>query len=381
MSRLAAIFGSSGTTVGVTGAVTGVAAIGAAVVTAVAIREPAPASDPTILERTDVIRALQEPAPMPVLSVEDITLDVVRVTPTGDAIVAGRAEPGADVRMLIDEDIVHETQADFGGNFVAMFSIETQESPSLLTSAQRITGGEWEEGTDQVVIAPRQVLAPDVVATEQQVASAELSAASGATPVSMSTISTPEITAPNAVNEAPRLVRLSPLTGVQIENESTGELRIDTISYTETGTVLLAGQTQGAGTLRIFLNNTGIAETESSIDGRWQTELDDIAPGRYTLRVDEVDEAGKVIARAETPFQRTAPELVRLTQEAAPEAQVSVITVQPGFTLWAIAQDHLGEGRLYVQVFEENKQQIRDPDLIYPGQIFNLPEASAQPSE
>ena len=49
-------------------------------------------------------------------------------------------------------------------------------------------------------------------------------------------------------------------------------------------------------------------------------------------------------------------------------------TVQPGATLWAIAEERYGEGILYVTVFEANRDRIRNPDLIYPGQVFILPE-------
>ncbi len=51
------------------------------------------------------------------------------------------------------------------------------------------------------------------------------------------------------------------------------------------------------------------------------------------------------------------------------------VTVQPGFTLWGIAEGQLGDGIRYVQVFEANKDKIRDPDLIYPGQVFTIPAA------
>ena len=53
---------------------------------------------------------------------------------------------------------------------------------------------------------------------------------------------------------------------------------------------------------------------------------------------------------------------------------VRVVTVQPGFTLWAIARDRYGEGLMYVRVYEANRDKIRDPDLIYPGQVFTVPE-------
>lgn len=49
------------------------------------------------------------------------------------------------------------------------------------------------------------------------------------------------------------------------------------------------------------------------------------------------------------------------------------ITVQPGFTLWQIARERFGDGVLYVKVYDANRDQIRDPDLIYPGQVFTIP--------
>ena len=34
---------------------------------------------------------------------------------------------------------------------------------------------------------------------------------------------------------------------------------------------------------------------------------------------------------------------------------------------------------MYVQVFEANRDKIRDPDLIYPGQVFAVPEGVPAP--
>ena len=57
---------------------------------------------------------------------------------------------------------------------------------------------------------------------------------------------------------------------------------------------------------------------------------------------------------------------------SAPQPPVT-ITVQPGFTLWGIAQERFGDGVFYVQVFEANRDKIKDPNQIYPGQIFSIP--------
>ena len=62
--------------------------------------------------------------------------------------------------------------------------------------------------------------------------------------------------------------------------------------------------------------------------------------------------------------------------QATPE--ISAITVQPGNTLWGISRERYGEGILYVRVFEANRDKIRNPDLIYPGQVFVLPEGAEQ---
>jgi len=86
---------------------------------------------------------------------------------------------------------------------------------------------------------------------------------------------------------------------------------------------------------------------------------------------------GTVTSRLETPFKREARE--DLAENAAQNASdntalVRAVTVQEGDTLWAISQERYGNGVLYVRVFEANQKDIRDPDLIYPGQIFTLPE-------
>ena len=147
-----------------------------------------------------------------------------------------------------------------------------------------------------------------------------------------------------------------------------------------------------------------------------------MAPGRYTLRLDQLDAAGQVTARFETPFLRETPEALALAMkpaavvapapapaqpeiiakvpqpapsvapsgapavaaapasETAPAAaqpatpQPVAVTVQPGYSLWRIARENYGEGVLYVQVYEANRDKIRDPDLIYPGQIFTVPQ-------
>lgn len=57
--------------------------------------------------------------------------------------------------------------------------------------------------------------------------------------------------------------------------------------------------------------------------------------------------------------------------EPAPEAKF--YTVQKGDTLGAIAKEQLGAAKRYMEIFEANKPMLKDPNLIYPGQVLRIP--------
>ena len=156
---------------------------------------------------------------------------------------------------------------------------------------------------------------------------------------------------------------------------SSQDVSVDTISYDEAGEVSLTGRGKPSQIVRIYLNNMPISTAAMDATGQWSTALSEIDAGIYTLRVDELDKTGNVVSRLETPFKRERREdlAAYLTRVDEP-ARINVVTVQPGNTLWAIARKRYGRGILYVRVFEENKDKIRNPDLIYPGQVFSLPD-------
>ena len=181
--------------------------------------------------------------------------------------------------------------------------------------------------------------------------------------------------------EAPPTLLASDEEGVRVLQgpDVLDSVAIDTISYDEAGDVALAGRgatSEEGGFVRIYLDNTPVTSSRIREDGSWRVNLPEVDKGVYTLRVDEVDEDGTVKSRAETPFQREDRETLERVAGDEGDAPLRVLTVQPGNTLWQIARDRYGEGLLYVRVFEANKGQIRDPDLIYPGQVFDLPEAA-----
>jgi nucleoid-associated protein YgaU len=48
-------------------------------------------------------------------------------------------------------------------------------------------------------------------------------------------------------------------------------------------------------------------------------------------------------------------------------------TVKAGDTLSRIAKEHLGDANAYMRIFELNRDQLKDPDVIKPGQVLKLP--------
>ena len=145
---------------------------------------------------------------------------------------------------------------------------------------------------------------------------------------------------------------------------------LDAITYNEEGEVELTGRAKGDGFVRVYLDNAPITTSRITEDGNWRSELPEVDTGVYTLRIDEVDADGNVMSRVETPFKREDQALLSTRDTSR---KIQAITVQPGNTLWAISREKYGEGLLYVRIFEANRDRIRDPDLIYPGQVFTVP--------
>lgn len=186
-------------------------------------------------------------------------------------------------------------------------------------------------------------------------------------------------TAPETAPDTTRVAILkSDADGVELVNSPSAmtklNISIDTIGYSEDGGVQLSGSATGRdGSVRVYLDNAAIIDLPVDSRGRWRGDLPHVDGGVYTLRVDEVNPQGDVVSRAETPFKREDP-AVLAAQSGPQDTPVKAVTVQTGNTLWAIARERYGEGILYVRVFEANRDAIRDPDLIYPGQVFNLPD-------
>ena len=371
--------------------------------------QPKPAAQPPAQTATapqdTTAAATVPPAPQtpdPAASPATPSFDEVRREGDGMTVIAGRAAPGARVSVISNGAEVASAQADRSGKFATLAILPPDGSGKILSlSADAETGPV--ASVEEVILAP--ITAP-AVAQVALAAPADVSigATSEATPddtapetASAPVVeplgeapddSAPEMTEVAAVApqpdpappsaDTPVALLKSDADGVELlpgtAPEVTDRIALDTITYSDEGEVRLAGRAQAqASSVRVYLDNRSVGALEVDPQGRWRGDIEDIKTGIYTLRVDELDQGGDVISRVETPFKRESPEvLARATADN--DGPIRAVTVQEGATLWAIARERYGDPTLYVRVFAANRSSIRDPDLIYPGQVFDLPD-------
>lgn len=343
----------------------------------VIVPQAAPAQEGVTPDRGPTVAGTAESVPP--------RFDLVRVEPDGTAVIAGRAPAGARVTILVDGIEQQALTAGADGAFVGFMSLTPSEAPRVLTLRAEL-GAESQVSEDQIILAPQPV-AP--VKTEEPVGETVASVPDAAVEQAPAQGGAPSQDAPVAAaagkEPAPVAVLRTGADGVELlqpaiaaEPGENAGLRLDTIGYSAGGDVLLSGIAGGRRVVRLYLDNAAVADVAVAEDGRWQGRLSGIRPGVYTLRLDEIDAGGKVTNRLETPFKREAPEVLTPAGTEAGGAgdapAVRVVTVQKGDTLWAISRARYGDGPFYVRVYEANRDRIRDPDLIYPGQVFALPE-------
>ena len=311
------------------------------------------------------------------------SFDVVRIDQSGRAVIAGRAEPGAEVSVRVDRDVVATATANARGEWVAIPTEPLSSGPSEIDLAATDADGANEVLSESVVVVDVPPRAETVAIAEPEPPPEPLAEESVVdTAASESPVETgvdapqPEPTTPIELDGAalaPEAVAVllpregeGPIKVLQAPRSSEdGGLRLEVIDYDAEGDIVLLGRATAGTTVRAFIDDTAVG-VAPSFEGTWRLVPEgDVAPGRHALRVEEVSEAGVVVASFEMPFSRAAPDDIQLT--------AGQVIVQPGNSLWRIARRAYGQGIRYTIIFLANRDQITEADLIYPGQVFTLP--------
>jgi nucleoid-associated protein YgaU len=304
--------------------------------------------------------------------------DIARIEPTGEAVIAGRAAPGATVELLRNGEPHDRVVADQSGQF-AMIPPRLPSGTYDLTLRSKLP-----DGTQ--------------VTSKQSVA----------------------VTFEPKPNERPVVALMTPDKPTVVLSQpagpkpAAGAVVVEAVDLQRDGKFHVSGRARPGAAVRFYLNDSFVASVTAGADGRFAITINEgVAPGNYRIRLDDVEaNSGAVRARAEVPFsvpdtmvtasvptQATAsrptdvaaaqaPQLAAAAPSTLPNAaspsavvvpKITTTTVSRGDSLWRISQVTYGEGMRYSVIYKANKEQIRNPNMIYPGQTFVLPTSEARP--
>ena len=279
-------------------------------------------------------------------------VDIVRVDESGIAVIAGTAEPSTTIEAKIGNQTVGTTEVNKDGGFVISGEISSSTEPQelkVITKADEEVVKQDEEDTiidnrDWVYETKSFVILPGIIneKNSQNVQNEKLD-----------DIIIVEVKKQDLVIKE------------ETKNITVEKLTLDRIKYSENGTAILFGRARKEMNVLVYLDNNFQTKTTPGLDGGWKVDLGIVEPGIYKLRIDETTNNGDVIFRIETPFKQEAKDLLD-------KMFTKAITVQPGNSLWRIARRIYGRGIMYIDIYKKNDHLIKDPNLIYPGQVFSL---------
>lgn len=315
---------------------------------------PAPVTSQQAATQPAPATIAQPPAEAPASETIKPSFDVVRVKPTGETVIAGRAQPGARVTITDNGKPLGEVVADERGEWVFLPDRPlTPGNHELSLSAQPPGGGEA-------------VMSDNLVIAVVPQPGTDIAGQTGTTSGVLAVI------VPREGEGATQVVQLPPTAGNLPDAAAPrqGALSLDTVDYDERGNMIVGGRAEPGAEVRLYLDNELLGRTQAGPDSRWEFRpTEPVAPGLHSLRADQIGPGGEVTARVETPFERAQPGALA---QAGSSTAASVV-VQPGNSLWRLARRSYGSGWQYTVIYDANRGQIRDPDLIYPGQVFVLP--------
>ncbi|SEP07250.1 Nucleoid-associated protein YgaU, contains BON and LysM domains [Methylobacterium sp. ap11] len=361
------------------------------------------------------------------------SFDVVRVEPNGDAVIAGRAAPDATVELLVDGRPVASARADAAGRFtVTPEALPTGGSEVTLRAVEADGREQRSPARVAVVVAPAKDARPLVALTSPDAPTRVLSQPDRQRETRAGAAAEPGRQAPRE-GEAPSGASQAPASGTEAGAGAVAPPTIVSIDSHPGGRLFVTARAPAGAAIRLYLNDTLIAPATVAPDGSVTFTIGrGVKPGAYTVRLDRMDPAtGAVRARAEVPFTAPDPAHDGGVEYAAPNTAASGDAARPrtppavprqgaaearsgrpavvdpletsstrsrggdatsasvyvpevatarivrGDSLWRISRRAYGEGDRYTVIYDANQDQIRDPDLIYPGQVFVLPTDGA----
>jgi hypothetical protein len=275
--------------------------------------------------------------------------DLVRVAPDGHAVIAGQAEPSSRVVVLDGDRPLGEVLADAQGNWVFLPTAPLEPGEHLLGLTARVQDRAAVLSHDLMVVVipePGENIAGPVTRQREQ-------------PLAMKV--------PRS-GSGPATVLQTPGRPV-----SAPTLAIHTVDQDADGQLTVSGSAPPEAVISVYAGDQRVGEASADPSGRWLLRLGPVPPGDLVVRADQVDSRGRIVARAAVPFSGVLSLQSGADGRAGASEAAGFLEVEAGQNLWRIARNVYGTGHAYTIIYEANRSKIKNPDLIYPGQVFSLP--------
>ncbi|MDA8675346.1 LysM peptidoglycan-binding domain-containing protein [Alphaproteobacteria bacterium] len=307
--------------------------------------DPATIADETLIS---------EPAPV------FVSLDLVNVSPDGVVVLSGQSNAGNLIEIYDGDNLIASASANGKGDWVAVPDMALAPGTYLLTVTTTTEDGDVILSDRAVVIViPNDADTPPLVAlvpvNEAVDMQAELLQSPFTEDAKDSVIS---------VTDAPVLT-VDPTVPVELVADPSlpPQVTIRMIDALTDNRMAVSGFRQGTGNIAVMIDDIS-AQVSISPEGYLAEAIIPDAD-QFPVAVAMTDDNGETLASARIILNKA-----KLDETLSGNA---LVVVQKGDALWRIAYRTYGEGIRYVDIYSSNAGEIKNPDLIYPDQIFIIP--------
>jgi nucleoid-associated protein YgaU len=280
--------------------------------------------------------------------------DVAEVDELGNGVFSGRAFRNVRVWLKkLDGSVVGETVSLEDGSFTILTNTPLPEGESVLALvAEEIPGGEIKVASQRLVIS-RFPGGPALIVAQKD--TADTVSRILQEPVTRKPLDTAQKSGDNASVSN---------SNASKESAEGKLLKIKIIDYDEKGRLAISGKAKPGSKISIEVNGRTIGSTNTDDQGQWSlTTIEGMADG-----------ANKIVAKASLGDEYSTTSMPFAPDELVQKfPKGRLVVVQPGNSLWRIARRTYGSGFRYTVIFAANRDQVTNPDLIYPGQVLHTP--------
>ncbi len=358
------------------------------------LAQPEDASDPKVV-------APQESVIIPEILPE---FSVLRVEPDGNAVIAGSAKPSSKIELLKDGEVIATTKTDGTGDFAFVLDepfVPGSHSLSLRSIDENNTALHSAEAAFINVPQPDKPEELAVLVSEPGEATRILAKPKVKVETPKAVVLSTDVAEVEVVTSTENV----DVTVQQIETQKQMKPVLIEAADIEDKTMFIAGTGEPGHIVNFYFGDDFIGSAKVADNGAYLFEgKHAVEPGKHDIRADMVAASTtKVLARAQVKLvhkpdlvEEPKPEVVAskpevqtenesVTEDIAaahiknPDEETIVETgtaviIRRGDNLWRVARRNYGAGIRYTTIYDANRDQLTNPNLIFPGQVLQVPE-------